>query len=109
VAGRTADLLCTGHVDQILTTLMWPADLELGAANTCAAGRAVTDHVAEGLYSAYDRRERDVRLLTAEHEAGHAVANIVLGHAFLGMILHPPQTGTGAYDQFLDLALPPDN
>lgn len=89
--GRTADLLCAGHVEQILTTLMWPADLELGAANICSACRAVTNQVAEGLYSAYDRREHDVRLLTAEHEAGHAVANIVLGHTVLGMTLNPPQ------------------
>jgi hypothetical protein len=90
-AGRTADLLCTSHTEQILTSLIWPADLELGAANTCADCRAITGQVADGLYAAYDRREHDVRLMTAEHEAGHAVANIVLGHTVHGMFLTPPQ------------------
>lgn len=90
-AGREADLLCAGHTEQILASRIWPADLELGATNSCADCRAVTDQVAAGLYVSYDRREHDVRLVTAEHEAGHAVANIVLGHTVHGMFLTPPQ------------------
>jgi hypothetical protein len=43
----------------------------------------------------YNRREHDVRLVTAEHEAGHAVANIVLGHAVHGMFLTLPRDSPG--------------
>jgi hypothetical protein len=34
--GQSADLLCAGHTEQILASLIWPADLEPGAANACA-------------------------------------------------------------------------
>lgn len=89
-AGRTADLLCAGHIEQILTTLMWPADLDLGGKSTCVGCRVAAGQVADGLYTTYDRREHDVRMVTAEHEAGHAVANFVLGHTVHAMFLTPP-------------------
>lgn len=87
-AGRSSDLLCAGHRAQIIDTLIWPADLKLGAANTCRDCQTVTSEIPDGLYVSHDRREHNVRLVTAEHESGHAVASLALGYTVTGIYLY---------------------
>lgn len=78
--GRIADLVCARHQAAILFTQRWPRGLEIGPASNCAGCRAAAAD-ADGAYAAHDRKEHDVRGATAEHEAAHAVANVMMGHA----------------------------
>ncbi len=96
--GRTSDLLCTRHIEMILTSLVWPAGLTVGALSSCPGCRDVADQAPPGLYVPYDRREHDVRWATAVHEAGHAVAHLTFGHTIAALHVDPPDGDPWAGD-----------
>lgn len=77
---RLIDLMCARHRDQVLETMLWAGDTADCYSCTNRSAVALLPHL-------------DQQRCIAVHEAGHAVAYLIVGERVIGAYLHPDGRG----------------